>query len=75
MVKRKIKELKKIYNRPLLYVLNIWQGGHGNTFQKLLPVFKKNKIAAINWGLVAGKNKYNFSTVNLEKEFDSLPTS
>ena len=71
VVKRKIKELKK-YNRPLLCTEYLARG-HGNTFQKLLPVFKKNKIAAINWGLVAGKTNTIFPWSSWEKEFDSLP--
>lgn len=71
VVKRKIKELKK-YNRPLLCTEYLARG-HGNTFQKLLPVFKKNQIAAINWGLVAGKTNTIFPWSSWEKEFDSLP--
>ena len=71
VVKRKIKELKK-YNRPLLCTEYLARG-HGNTFQKLLPIFKKNQIAAINWGLVAGKTNTIFPWSSWEKEFDSLP--
>lgn len=29
--------------------------GNGSTFQSSLPVLKKHRVAAINWGLVAGK--------------------
>lgn len=71
VVKRKIKELRK-YNRPLLCTEYLARG-HGNTFQKLLPVFKKNQISAINWGLVAGKTNTIFPWSSWEKEFDTLP--
>lgn len=71
VVKRKIKELRK-YNRPLLCTEYLARG-HGNTFQKLLPVFKKNQISAINWGLVAGKTNTIFPWSSWEKEFDKLP--
>lgn len=52
-VQQKIDELKK-YGRPLLCTEYLARGG-GNTFQRILPIFKKEKIAAINWGFVAGK--------------------
>lgn len=71
VVKRKIKELRK-YNRPLLCTEYLARG-HGNTFQKLLPVFKKNQISAINWGLVVGKTNTIFPWSSWEKEFDTLP--
>jgi hypothetical protein len=29
----------------------------GSTFEGILPVAKKYKVAAINWGLVAGKTQ------------------
>jgi hypothetical protein len=31
--------------------------GNGSTFQGSLPVAKKHNVAAINWGLVAGKTQ------------------
>jgi hypothetical protein len=31
--------------------------GNGSTFESSLPVLKKYKVAAINWGLVAGKTQ------------------
>ena len=32
-------------------------GGAGSTFQGTLPIAKANRVAAINWGLVAGKTQ------------------
>jgi hypothetical protein len=31
--------------------------GNGSTFQGTLPIAKKYKVAAMNWGLVAGKTQ------------------
>jgi hypothetical protein len=67
-VAEKIQELKK-YNRPLLCTEYLARGG-GNTFQRMLPIFKKDKIAAINWGFVAGKT----NTIYPWKSWDSTFT-
>ncbi|PQV64269.1 Cellulase (glycosyl hydrolase family 5) [Abditibacterium utsteinense] len=42
--------------RPLLCT-EYMARGNGSTFQGTLPIAKKYKIAAINWGLVAGKTQ------------------
>ena len=68
-VSRKIEELKN-YNRPILcseYVAREYE----NTFEKVLPLFKKNKIAAYNWGFVSGKT----NTIYPWKSWDSTYTS
>ena len=52
-VRQKVQALKN-YGRPLLCTEYLARGG-GNTFQAVLPIFKKEKIAAINWGFVSGK--------------------
>ncbi|MEM7110591.1 MAG: cellulase family glycosylhydrolase [Bacteroidota bacterium] len=49
----KIKYLQ-IYNRPILCTEYLARS-RDNTFENLLPVFKKFKIGAYNWGLVSGK--------------------
>ena len=53
-IQTKINELKK-FNRPLLCTEYIARGA-GNTFEKVMPLFKEEKIAAINWGFVSGKS-------------------
>ncbi|WP_299161652.1 cellulase family glycosylhydrolase [uncultured Eudoraea sp.] len=68
-VKKKITELQK-YNRPLFCTEYLARGA-GNTFQKVLPVLKKDKIAAINWGFVSGKT----NTIYPWKSWDSTFTS
>ncbi len=67
-VNKKIEALKT-YGRPLLCTEYLARGV-GNTFEKLLPVFKSNKIAAINWGLVSGKT----NTIYPWKSWDSTFT-
>lgn len=68
-VKKKITELQK-YNRPLFCTEYLARGA-GNTLQKVLPILKKDKIAAINWGFVAGKT----NTIYPWKSWDSTFTS
>jgi len=68
-VKKKITELQK-YNRPLFCTEYLARGA-GNTFEKVLPILKKDKIAAINWGFVAGKT----NTIYPWKSWDSTFTS
>ena len=36
---------------------NTWRARNGSTFEGILPIAKKYKVAAINWGLVAGKTQ------------------
>ena len=57
-VAQKISELKK-YNRPL-FCTEYLARGVGNHFETLLPLFKKEKIGAINWGLVDGKTQTKY---------------
>jgi hypothetical protein len=44
------------YNRPI-FCTEYMARGNGSTFQSSLPIAKKYKVAAINWGLVAGKTQ------------------
>jgi hypothetical protein len=44
------------YHRPILCT-EYMARGNGSTFQGTLPVAKKYHVAAINWGLVAGKTQ------------------
>ena len=46
----------KPYGRPLLCT-EYMARGQNSTFQGILPIEKENKIAAINWGFVAGKSQ------------------
>jgi hypothetical protein len=44
------------YKRPLVCTEYMARGA-GSTFQGILPIAKERKVAAINWGLVAGKTQ------------------
>lgn len=46
---------KKALGRPLICT-EYMARTRGSRFQTHLPIFKKNKVGAINWGLVAGKS-------------------
>jgi hypothetical protein len=52
---RRIKWLVR-YNRPILCT-EYMARGNNSTFQGSLPIAKHYRVAAINWGLVAGKTQ------------------
>src|SRR5215475_775691 len=54
-LEKRIKWLKR-FNRPILCT-EYMARGNKSTFQGSLPVAKKYKVAAINWGFVAGKRQ------------------
>lgn len=71
-VRKKIEELKS-YNRPILCTEYLARGG-GNTFQNVLPIFKEHKVAAINWGLVAGKTNTIYPWNSWDSTYTSEPS-
>ena len=48
-----------VYHRPILCT-EYMARGNGSTFAGSLPIAKRYKVAAINWGLVAGKTQTYF---------------
>ncbi len=52
---RRIEWLQQ-YHRPILCT-EYMARGNGSTFEGSMPIAKKYKVAAINWGLVAGKTQ------------------
>lgn len=54
-----IDTLKK-YGRPLLCT-EYMARRNNSLFSNIMPLLKKNKIAAINWGLVAGKSNTKYA--------------
>ncbi len=52
---KRVRSLQQ-YHRPLLCT-EYMARGNGSTFQGTLPLAKKYNVAAINWGLVAGKTQ------------------
>jgi Cellulase (glycosyl hydrolase family 5) len=61
-MQNRIHQLRK-YGRPLLCT-EYMARGNGSTFEAILPLLKKEKIAAYCWGLVDGKTqtKYPWAT-------------
>lgn len=66
-----IKNLQK-YNRPLLCTEYVARE-YGNTFEGLLPVFKKNRIGGYNWGFVAGKTNTNYPWKSWDSTYTGPP--
>ena len=52
---KEVLYLKKL-NRPVICT-EFMARGAGSTFDTILPIAKKYKVAAINWGFVAGKTQ------------------
>ena len=50
----------RAYNRPLICT-EYMARTHKSKFKNIMPLLKKNKIIAINWGFVAGKTNTIFS--------------
>jgi hypothetical protein len=60
------------YNRPII-CSEYMARTVGCTFEGLLPVFKEHRIAAINWGLVAGRSQTNYPWESWTKEYTAEP--
>lgn len=71
VVEQKILELKK-YGRPILCTEYLARG-MGNTFEKVLPIFIKNNVAAINWGFVSGKTNTIYPWESWRKKYTDEP--
>ena len=62
------------YHRPILCTEYMARGA-GSTFDNSLPIAKKYNVAAINWGLVAGKTQTYFPWDSWDKPYvRSQPT-
>lgn len=59
-LEEQIKDLQKRFGRPLICT-EYMARPKGSTFEDCLPVFKKYKVGAINWGLVKGKTNTIFA--------------
>jgi GH35 family endo-1,4-beta-xylanase len=69
----RIKELQP-YGRPILCSEYMARGA-GSTFDNDLPIAKKYKVAAINWGFVAGKTQTWLPWDSWERPYvESQPT-
>jgi hypothetical protein len=60
------------YKRPLLCT-EYMARPRGSTFQGILPIAKKYKVAAINWGFVAGKSQTIYPWDSWQKPYAAEP--
>jgi hypothetical protein len=54
-MERRIKILQR-FNRPILCT-EYMARGFNNTFESIIPIFKKHNVSGYNWGLVSGKTQ------------------
>jgi hypothetical protein len=47
--------------------------GSGSTFQAIMPYFQREKIAAYNWGAVAGKSQTQYPWDSWQKPYAQEP--
>ena len=55
----RVRELQRLQHRPLICT-EYMARGNGSTFDTVLPIAKREHVAAINWGFVAGKSQTYF---------------
>lgn len=70
-MERRIKILQR-FERPILCT-EYMARGFNNTFESILPVFKKHNVGGYNWGLVAGKTQTNYAWDSWTVSYDSEP--
>jgi len=70
-MKLAVEHLRR-YNRPLLCT-EYMARPRGSTFQTILPYLKEQRIAAYNWGFVAGKTNTIYPWDSWEKPYAGEP--
>ncbi|HEX5790689.1 MAG TPA: hypothetical protein VFY13_06025, partial [Luteolibacter sp.] len=70
-LKQRVASLKP-HGRPLLCTEYLARGSR-STFEDMLPYFKEERIAAYNWGLVAGKIQTEYPWSSIKKKFTAEP--
>lgn len=69
---KKAVEWLQSSGRPILCT-EYMSRGSGSTFETLLPYFKEHHVAAINWGLVAGRSQTIYPWSSWEKPIVGEP--
>ncbi len=62
----------RCYKRPMLCT-EYMSRGSSSTFDPVMGYLKKHKIAAYNWGLVAGKTQTNYPWETWQKQYTAEP--
>lgn len=70
-LEKRILQLQR-YGKPLLNT-EYMSRGNGSFFEGSLPIFKKHKVAAYNWGLVAGKTNTIYPWDSWDKAYTAEP--
>jgi hypothetical protein len=70
-LEKRIIQLQR-YGKPLLNT-EYMSRGNGSFFEGSLPIFKKYKVAAYNWGLVAGKTNTIYPWDSWDKTYTAEP--
>ena len=70
-MEKRINDLKR-YNRPILCT-EYMARPFDCTFQKILPILKKHKVGAYNWGFVAGKSQTNYPWDSWQQPYTTEP--
>ncbi len=70
-VKHRVEQLKR-YNRPLLCTEYMARPA-GSRFDPIMGYFKQEKIAAYNWGFVAGKTQTNYPWDSWDRKYTAEP--
>lgn len=65
-------QLLKRFKRPIICT-EYMARPQGNTFEKVLPILKAEKIGAINWGFVSGKSQTIYPWDSWEKVYTAEP--
>jgi hypothetical protein len=71
-MERRITKLMR-FNRPILCT-EYMARGFNNTFESILPVFKKYNVSGYNWGLVAGKTQTSYPWDSWSVTYDGEPS-
>lgn len=68
---KRVKWLQR-YNRPIICT-EYMSRGNNSTFHGVLPIAKKYKVGAINWGLVSGKSQTIYPWDSWERIYKAEP--
>jgi hypothetical protein len=71
-MERRITKLQR-FDRPILCT-EYMARGFNNTFESILPVFKKHNVSGYNWGLVAGKTQTSLPWDSWSVTYDGEPS-
>lgn len=70
-MERRIRQLKR-FERPILCT-EYMARNFNNTFESILPIFRKHNVGGYNWGLVAGKTQTNYAWDSWTVSYDGAP--